>query len=161
NPILALGNGSLDGWYMSVDKIGLKFWKNAFKESFMNGKVVLPPSGGNYAEKDKIDYHCTLTKPANSGIAFEFGMELQDCVGFKAYVANAHLFVGSKIIVSGGGGNPFKAEAILSGGLTLSSPKVGAIPEIQLGGMKFTNMKISSSGSQVFSPGHFEMGIGA
>jgi hypothetical protein len=47
NPVLAIGDGNLAGWYYSIDNINVNIWKSSFKSSGMDGKVVLPISGGS------------------------------------------------------------------------------------------------------------------
>lgn len=161
NNVLTLGNGSLDGWFVSIDQISLNFWKNSFKASSMTGKVVLPPSGKDFLSPiNQIDYTCTLTKPAGQGLAFEMNATPKGNIEFNALWTTVSITNASKITVKAGGGEKFSATAILHGSMVLKTD-IDKLPDLTLGTLTFQNMKISTQKDpEYFSPGQIDFSTG-
>ncbi|NRF39478.1 hypothetical protein [Pedobacter foliorum] len=156
--ILTVGEGSLDGWFLSIDEIGLNFWKNSFKKSYLKGKLVLPPSGSEYSKtNNQIDYSCTLTKPAGEAMAFEFSANPKNDLNFSALWTTVNIDKSSKITVRVDG-DGFKAEALLTGSMAFKTD-IAKLPKLTLGEMTFQNMKISSR-SPYFEPGQIDFHTG-
>lgn len=156
--ILTLGDGSLDGWFLSIEEIGLNFWKNSFKKSYLKGKLVLPPSGSQHSNtNNQIDYSCTLTKPAGEAMAFEFSANPKNNLNFSALWTTVNIDKTSKITVRVDG-DGFKAEALLTGSMALKTD-IAKLPKLTLGEMTFQNMKISSR-SPYFEPGQIDFHTG-
>ncbi|MCA5004536.1 hypothetical protein [Sphingobacterium bovistauri] len=159
--ILTLDEGVLDGWYFSIDEININIFKNSFTNGQMLGKLMLPISGEKSAENQRkeIDYSCTLSKAQGSNLAFQFNVTVQKDLDFSAFWAKGAIREGSNILIKAGGGEDFLAEATLHGSMSIVAD-IGDLPDISLGYIGFSNMKISSRG-QVFSPGQYSAGIGS
>lgn len=140
--LLQIGNGSLGGWYYSIDNLGISIINNAFKSGGMDGKLVLPVSDVNH-QNAELDYHSTLTNGANgAGIQFQFVMAPKDNLDFAVWAATAQVEKTSNITVSAGGGQDFSAVATLNGRLTIDAnlPVVGKVnfAKMQFEQFKFT-----------------------
>lgn len=156
--ILSIGDGSLDGWFLSIKEVGLSFWKNSFKKSYLKGKLVLPPSGSEYnTSNNQIDYSCTLTKAAGKAMAFEFTADPKDDLNFSALWTTVKIDATSKITVVADG-DGFKAEALLNGSMVFKTD-IAKLPKLTLGEMTFQNMKISSK-APYFDPGQIDFHTG-
>lgn len=140
--LLQIGNGSLGGWYYSIDNLGISIINNAFKSGGMDGKLVLPVSDVNH-QNAELDYHSTLTNGANgAGIQFQFVMAPKDNLDFAVWAATAQVEKTSNITVSAGGGQDFSAVATLNGHLSIDAnlPVVGKVnfAKMQFEQFKFT-----------------------
>jgi len=148
NNILSISDGSLDGWYFSIDAFNINFWKNSFKNSQLKGKIVLPLSKKPDVS-NQLDYTCTLSKPANSNLEFAFIIKPKDGVSFDALWAKTHfaggnnVSEGSIIEISKKNNEGFKAAATLNGTMDIVA-KIDPIPDINLAAIKFQNFKIHS-----------------
>ncbi|GGI23850.1 hypothetical protein GCM10008119_09720 [Pedobacter mendelii] len=156
---LTLGDGSLGGWFFSVDNIGINFFKSKLTSGSMVGKLMLPASGDQTAEtRNQLEYSTTLTAPAGQGLSFQFTVKTKNDLEFSALWAHARIDNGSNILISAGS-NGFKAEATIHGELTVDA-EIPHLDDITLGYMRFQNMKFSTEGT-LFSPGNFDMGVGS
>ncbi|MBE8720879.1 hypothetical protein [Sphingobacterium pedocola] len=156
--ILGIGNGSLDGWFLSIDEVGLNFWKNSFKESYLAGKLVLPPSGSNATnQNNQIDYTCTLTKPAGESMAFQFTATARRDLAFEALWTKVNISSSSNILVRVDG-EGFIATATLHGDMKFQTD-IAKLPKLTLGELTFQNMKISSR-APLFDPGQIDFHTG-
>lgn len=150
NNILNINDGSLDGWYFSIDQFKIDFWKNTFKSSSLNGKIVLPLSK-NPVASNQLDYSCTLSKAANSNLQFGFVISPKDGVSFDVLWAKSHLGSGTIIEITKKANDGFKASATLCGTLDITA-QIDPIPDINLVAIKFQNLKFHSE-APYFVPG--------
>jgi hypothetical protein len=98
--IITLGDGSLAGWYASVDTVKLDFWKSTFKNSSLVGRLVLPPSGSEIGNKiNQLDYKCLLTNPKDKPLQFQFTVKPKNDMQFKAFYAKLTIAATSQILV--------------------------------------------------------------
>ncbi|MHC8948600.1 hypothetical protein [Sphingobacterium hungaricum] len=156
--VLTIGEGSLDGWFLSVDEVGLNFWKNSFKQSYLKGKLVLPPSGSNATNaNNQIDYSCTLTKPAGEAMAFQFKAAPKENLSFEALWTQVNIHKSSNILVEVDG-EGFIATAELHGDMKFQT-NIDKLPKLTLGELSFQNMKISSR-APLFDPGQIDFHTG-
>ena len=161
-PILAIGNGNLGGWYYSIDNINLQIIDNGFTSGGMVGKVLLPISDKTKTNQE-LDYSCVISN--NNGLKYDFTVNQKSDLDFPIWNGNAVLESTSNIHISGGAGVAFSANATLNGHLTIG----GDLPEIghvDFAHMKFENLVFSTSpnyvsvGSFVFSLGSPQHSIG-
>lgn len=156
--LLSLGEGSLDGWYASIDQIGLRFWKNSFKQSYMNGELVLPPSGSDTSHVNRISYTSTLTKSASQGISFQMKALPKKGLQFSALWTTINIDAASNILVKGGGGESFEATATLHGDMVFKT-NINKLPDLTLGELRFRNMELSTR-PDYFKPGQIDFNTG-
>jgi hypothetical protein len=101
--IISIGDGSLAGWYASVDTVRLNFWKSIFKSSVMTGKLVLPPSGSTGADinnkKNQLDYRCLLTNAKDKPFSYQFTVKPKDDIDFKVFYAKVKIDATSNILI--------------------------------------------------------------
>lgn len=97
NNILEIGKGSLDGWYYSIDRFQIDIWKNSFKQSSLKGKVVLPVSNAHTNTTNQLDYTCTLSKPTQGGLDFEFKIFPANKIDFDIFWASGQIEQSSSI----------------------------------------------------------------
>ena len=161
--LLALDDGSLDGWYFSVDRIEVNFFKSSFINGGMNGRLMLPVSG-NFVKNDagkqrqkELNYTCNLSSPEGQSMMYSFMVTLKNNIDFQAWWAHASIGGGSNILISGGGGESFTATASLNGSLSIVA-EIPKLPNIALGHVSFTNMQLSTKDG--FTPGQFSVGLG-
>lgn len=152
NNILSIDKGSLDGWYFSIESFKLHLWKNTFKSSSLNGKVVLPLSNSN-GTPNQLDYTCTLSKPANESMQFGFIIQQKNNIDIDIFWAKGNIHSSSLIMLSIVNGK-FLAKAILCGDLSLK-PEINGFPDIKLAEVKFRDLKFQSA-EPFFSPGEMQ-----
>lgn len=158
--LVELGNGSLDGWYASVDAVGLQFWKNSLKSGYMRGKLVLPASGDDLATANQIDYTCNLTKPANSDLQFELVAQPKNGLNFKALWTTVNIDNASKITVAKRGQERISATAVLHGSMAFKTD-IKHLPDLTLGSLTFEDMKLSTQANpRYFDPGRIRFQTG-
>ena len=143
NNILALGDGSLDSWYFSIDQFKLDLWKNTFKSSSLKGKIVLPLSHDYSNTSNQLDYTCTLSKPSNQSLGFSFVIQPKADITFDIFWAKTRLTEGTSITVEKRGGQDFLAKAALFGRMDIM-PDIQDIPNIKLAEIKFQNLRVQS-----------------
>jgi hypothetical protein len=143
NNILSIGDGSMDTWYYSIDQFKIDIWKNTFKQSSLNGKLVLPLSKEHTNASNQLNYTCTLSKPANSPLDFNFIIEPKDNVGFDLFWASGNLGPGTNIQILKKGNGDFEAKSVLFGQLTLRT-EIDNLPDIKLAEINFQNFKLQS-----------------
>ncbi len=151
NNIMSISDGSLDGWYFSIDQFKIDFWKNTFKKSSLNGKLVLPVSKDQTTASNQLDYVCTLSNPANSSLEFNFVITPKDQVAFNVFWAKGNLTQGTNIQISKKGDGKFIASAALFGQLTVQS-EIKDLPDIKIAEVKFQNLFFQSQ-EPYFTPG--------
>ncbi len=138
--ILSIGDGSLSGWYYSIDSLSVEFINNSLSQSTMGGKVVLPISGNNpNSSGSQLNYTCNLTSPANKGMNLQFLIKPKDNVNFQLVVAKMNIDKSSTIEINlGGNGNYAKTD--LSGTLSIGINK----PKISFKAVKFQGLQIQT-----------------
>ncbi|TAK35644.1 MAG: hypothetical protein EPO28_14440, partial [Saprospiraceae bacterium] len=156
NNLLTLDQGTLGGWYFSMDHIGLKFLNNSFVSGGLNGRLVLPISGNNTGDPNtQLDYTCTLSHPAGQ-MNFQFVIQLKNNLQVPIWYARADIRQGSNITVSVAGG-AFEAVATLSGGLNIEAD-IAPVGPIRFAQLEFENMRISTK-PQYFLVDKFYTGL--
>ncbi|WP_028297358.1 hypothetical protein [Olivibacter sitiensis] len=143
--ILDIGDGSMDGWYASIDNINLEFFKSAFKTSKMTGKMVLPASTDYSNTSNQLDYTATLTTPQNGeGLSYNFTITPKDNLAFNALFMKVNLNSNSEIVASGSSSESLTAKATLFGKLSISNTsdmKVPGIGRVELPGVTFEHLE--------------------
>lgn len=116
--VLSLDDGSLDGWYCSVDAINIKMFNSSLIAGGMTGRLILPISD-KQNPKNTILYDCTLSSEHDkSGLAFQFTARPKADLDFSAWWA--HFNIGNlAIIVDNKENETFKARATLSGHISI------------------------------------------
>ncbi len=145
--VLTIGEGSMDGWYASIEKVTLNIFKSAFKSSTMTGKLVLPASTDYANASNQLDYTAELATPNDGGLAYQFKIHPKDNLVLNALFMQVNLDSRTEITVSGGGGNPLVARANLNGSLTISNDPMSAIKipgvgKLKMLGVGFENLKL-------------------
>lgn len=151
--ILALGNGSLGGWYASVDKVGINIFKSGFKESVMGGKFVLPGTKDHTNASNQLDYKAMLTSKLGDGnkISYKFIVEEKDNIAFDVLFMTLNLD-NCDLIVEGDLSSTPKANLTLSGRFSISNDplskvEVPGIKNIHLPDIRFNNLRLMTYGS--------------
>ncbi|HWB28013.1 MAG TPA: hypothetical protein VG738_21215 [Chitinophagaceae bacterium] len=150
--LLQVGNGSLGGWYYSIDNLGITIINNSFKNGGMDGKLVLPVSDISH-QNAELDYHSTLSEAQdNGGIQFQFVIAPKNNLDFALWLATAQIDQSSNITVTAGAGQDFSAVATLNGHISIDAtlPVVGKVNFAQV---KFQQMKLSTAG-----PNYLDLG---
>ncbi len=98
NIISNIEEGSLGGWYASLDKVSLLFFKSGFRQSALEGKVVLPASDRTRTA-NRMVYHAKLNSPSNAPMNYEFSITPVNNMTFDALYMNVTLFNTSSITV--------------------------------------------------------------
>lgn len=117
--LLEIGKGSLDGWHASIDQVNIVFFRSAFKESSMKGKLVLPASTRFKDTRNQLDYTANLTN-ANGNFGYSFVVKPKKDLLFDVLVMKVEIFDNSSIIISSGEGNSGAyAKAELNGKVSI------------------------------------------
>ena len=151
NNIMSISDGSLDGWYYSIDQFKINIWKNTFKSSGMNGKLVLPVSKDYKDASNQLDYSCTLSKPTNSDLEYNFKIFPKDNIAFNVFWAKCKLIEGTNIQIIKTNNEKFMAKAVLFGKLAVQ-PQIGNFPNVNIVEIKFENIGFQSQAPYV-TPG--------
>lgn len=151
NNVMSISDGSIDGWYYSIDQFKINIWKNTFKSSSMNGKIVLPISVEYKEVANQLNYTCTLSKPANSNIEYSFKIMPKDNIAFNVLWAKCNLSEGTSIQIVKVDNKNFVAKAVLHGSLTVQA-NIADFPKIDLAGVKFQGLTFQSQ-APYFKPG--------
>lgn len=154
--ILTIDNGSLDGWYYSIDEIFCEFWKNTFKQSGMKGKLVLPLSREHTIPENHLEYTCTLSKPVGQDLQFNFIIRPKKNIAWNVLWAEANLDIGTRIQVLKDGAG-WKVEAALFGNFAIV-PDIKEYVSIRLADIKFKDFRVMSN-SPYFDPGQSEANL--
>lgn len=118
--VVSLDDGSLGGWYCSVDKINIKLLNSAYKSGGLYGKVVLPLSDKNNIQS-QIDYSCTLSAIDNGNdLSYEFALKQKNDLDFSAWWAHINLSNCSIRVTNNNESKSIAASADLSGSLSLA-----------------------------------------
>ncbi|RYD52637.1 MAG: hypothetical protein EOP52_00365 [Sphingobacteriales bacterium] len=155
--ILSLDDGTLDGWYFSVDKFQLQITKNSFDSGGLYGRVELPVS--EHSSGAQLEYTCTLTskKSANGSVTdFQFVVQPKNDVSFKLWVAKAKIAPSSYIKVSYTNSD-LLALARINGDISIDA-KIDGVPKISFTAVKIDSLTISSQ-APYFNPGNTHFGF--
>lgn len=119
NNVLSIDDGSLGGWYCSVDQINIKLLNSSYKTGGLNGKIVLPFSDRTRAQS-QIAYTCTLSSSATGGgLSYQFIAQQTTDVDFSAWFAHINLNNCSIEVTNNNSSNTTIASADVSGKLSL------------------------------------------
>jgi hypothetical protein len=117
--VLSLDDGSLGGWYCSVDQIGIKLLNSAYKSGGLSGRLVLPFSDKNNSQS-QIGYTCTLSSSGTNGkLTYEFVAKQTGDIDFSAWWAHINLNNCSILVGNDNPDGSLLASADLSGKLSL------------------------------------------
>lgn len=117
--VVNIGDGSLGGWYCSVDHIGITLLNSSFTGGGMGGQLILPFSDHNNAQS-RIGYTCTLTSsPDGGGLTYQFSAIQQNDVDFSAWWAHINLNNCAILVTNNTADGHTRASADLSGKLSL------------------------------------------
>ncbi len=147
--VLELLNGSMGGWYASVDNVNLQFFKSAFKASSMTGKVVLPASKNVNLPQNQLSYSATLTSSSQQGLAYEFKVDpTHGELNFDALFMRVKLTEGTAIRVKGSTNEELKADMNMNGELSIinnaNGTKIAGIGKLSLPYLKFSGLKFQT-----------------
>jgi hypothetical protein len=149
--VFAINNGNLDGWYYSLDEIGIMFFNGSMVKGFANGKLILPISGNPVSNATQLDYTNTLSRQgADKHIAYQFVIKPKDDVIVPIWKATCNLDKTSNITVSVGintiNNSKLAAQATLDGKITFKTPEIagGIVPSYDLKLMEFQKLKFQS-----------------
>jgi hypothetical protein len=119
NNVLSLDNGSLGGWYCSVDQINIKLLNSAYKTGGLSGKLILPFSDRTNTQS-QITYSCTLSSSGTgTGLTYQFVAQQANDIDFSAWWAHIDLSNCSILVTNNNATNSTVASADLSGKLSL------------------------------------------
>jgi len=147
NNVLSIGNGSLGGWYYSIDNISLSFLNSSFQKSSMLGKVLLPISGNDLGKtSNQIDYSCTLSSQpgadGSSGLNFQFVVQPKNAIDVPIWMAQLNIDGSSSIAVSYQNGQ-IHATTNISGKLNINA-KVDPVGTINFNLMEVQGLTVST-----------------
>ena len=141
--VLAINDGSLNGWYYSLDTVSVRFVNTSFIKGGLNGKLLLPVSGSpNNSSQDELDYTCTLSKPpsADSSMKFQFVIQPKNDIHASLWAATLTLDKTSNITVSNKN-NTFNASATLNGDISIEAD-LSPIPKIDFKAVQFQDLEL-------------------
>lgn len=119
NNIVSIGDGSLGGWYCSVDEINIKLLNSSYKTGGMFGRVILPFSDKDNVQS-QIGYSCTLSALNNGGnLQYQFVAKQKNDIDFSAWWAHINLNNCSIQATNNSATHNTVASADLSGKLSL------------------------------------------
>lgn len=143
SPLLDIGNGSMSGWYASIDEINLQFFKSGFRQSAMKGKVVLPGTGEHTASANQLNYTSLLSYSTGENMKYSFNVVPKSNLKFNVLFAEAVITDNSTISIQVDGQNGFLAKTNLNGKISISnlvsadkSPIGLRLPEMELRNFK-------------------------
>ncbi|NDU98521.1 hypothetical protein [Spirosoma terrae] len=172
-PLIALGEGSLGGWYCSTDQLSLTFVQSSFTGGGLNGLVVLPifkyTAGDNAGKSSVWPWTCTYTKDEQKGSSFQFVVSPKNDAEVDIWKAKLSIEKEGQTLKTLKNGQPnvtaitatyndvgFNAKAVLNMTLSLNTGILIA-PNMKVEGLTFqTN---PPSGEDVFDPGAFTAGL--
>ncbi len=137
--ILGIGDGSLDGWYYSVDKIYGSIIKNSFSEAGMKGKMVLPVSPNT--AQNQLDYTSTLSSSSTGKLGFQFVIQPKNNIDVPLWYSKFELYNTSNITVEYEG-DEFRASTDLSGKMDIVADIESIHVTYKL--MEFEHLKLMS-----------------
>lgn len=153
--VISLSNGSLAGWYCSIDDINIKFLNSSFKEGGLYGQVILPFSNKD-SKQSQIDYSCTLSSAAvGGGFTYQFVARPKNDIDFSAWWARFKISNGS-IMVSNASGEVI-ASANLSGSLNIEGKVDGYQIGLEL--IKIEELQIQTKGPDFVKVKNATMGF--
>lgn len=130
--VLSIGDGSLGGWYCSLDKIAVKFLNSSYKTGGLFGKLILPFSDKDNVQS-QIDYSCTLSPSKENGVlTYEFVAKQKNDIDFSAWWAHFNINNSSIKVINGNAGSSAVASADLSGALNLQGNVFGNKIDLKL-----------------------------
>ncbi len=154
--LLSIGDGSLAGWYASIDTLEFDFWKNTLSSSRMIGRMVLPPSGSDYAVSDnQLQYTCLLVNNDNRPMDFQFAIQPKENrdLAFKVWYMKLRLDGSSQISVrtKADSSGDLVAQANLNGvlGIDDKDQRIPGIVAVSMPDIEFTNLGISTEAPYV------------
>ncbi|MBL7828045.1 MAG: hypothetical protein JNJ57_15550 [Saprospiraceae bacterium] len=157
NDILKAGEGGDGHWQFSVDRLFVRFLKNAFHSGGFNGKLILPITSRN--EQSSLLYTSVLSY-ANSGFSYQFIVEPEKEIEVDLFAAYFKLARNSNIQISAGGGRGFEASAVLSGEFRIGGRFDSQLPRIDIAHVTFQNLGLTTV-HPYYTPGKFQGGLGS
>lgn len=151
--ILSVDQGSMGGWYFSIDQFIVSFLNSSFQTSQMKGALVLPIFKDPTNKSSRLDYKSTFTSNASEGgLAFE--MTAADSSGdMQSEVWKAKLSLrGSSITARYNASTGFVAKAVLNGTIGIDAGPLN-IP-----GATFQGVVLSTA-APYFQVDNFHMGL--
>ncbi|GAA4410868.1 hypothetical protein GCM10023187_36000 [Nibrella viscosa] len=169
-PLIALGDGSMGGWYCSTEQLSLTFLQSSFVSGGLNGQVVLPIfkyNTGDDASKPSVwPWTCTYTKVGES---FQFVVSPKNDAYVDLWKAQLTIQKQGKALTVLKNGQPnttaitatynasgFNAKAVLNMTLSLNTGVVVA-PGMSVEGLAFQTSP--PAGEDFFDPGLFTAGL--
>ena len=117
--VVSIDDGSLGGWYCSVDQINIKLLNSSYKTGGLNGKLVLPFSDRTKAQS-QIAYSCNLSSAeSGSGLTYQFIAQQTNDIDFSAWWAHINLNNCSIEVTNNNATHSTVASADVSGKLSL------------------------------------------
>lgn len=113
--ILPVDQGSMGGWYFSIDQFMVSFLNSSFQTSQMKGALVLPIFNDPKNKSSQLDYKSTITSNASDGgLAFELSAEPTSDMHSDVWKAKLNL-TGSSVKAQYNASAGFVAKATLNG----------------------------------------------
>jgi len=156
NNVLDINNGSLKGWYYSIDNIDVKFVNSSYISGGMSGKVLLPISGSPQQNpQDELNYTCTLIQPSEGvgSLSFQFVIQPKNGLHADLWGATINLDPTSNITVTTNNNN-LNAIANLNGNISIQT-NLSPIPNINLKGIQFQNLQLTTQSPYISSNATF------
>ena len=152
--VIEIGNGSMDGWYASIDNVNIEFFNSGFKSSSMTGKLALPGTANHTLPTNQLDYSASLTTAQNSTgeIAFNFSITNKNGIAFDALYTTISLNQQTEFVITGSSSKPLQAYANLNGTLSLSNDPLSAIKVPGIGQLHFPEVKFENLKLMTVSP---------
>jgi hypothetical protein len=141
-PIIKFDDGSLDGWYFSLDNIGITFFDKSFVNAKARGRVGLPISGKD--EKSALAYTSSLSPNKTTGkLSYNFNVEPTGKVSAEVWAATMSVNADSRLDITIGdpavNAGKLMVKAKLNGGLAFAPTS-----KFSLDLLKINNLVIQS-----------------
>ena len=156
NNVLDINNGSLGGWYYSIDNIDVRFVNSSYISGGMSGKVLLPTSGSPQQNpQDELNYTCTLSEPSsgNGSLNFQFVIQPKNGLHADLWDATVNLDPTSNITIANNNNN-LNATANLNGNISIQA-NLSPIQNINLAGIQFQNIQLKTQSPYISSNATF------
>ncbi len=150
-PVIRYEDGSLDGWYFSLETIGITFFDGTFIKANADGKIGLPITDKD--QQSALVYTNTMSPaPAGGGLTYQFRAKPVNDLNVPIWWSKISLKNTSEVIVSVGDKTPANltgklfAKATLHGDISMKSPGkiAGIIPSISFSLLHFENFVVQS-----------------
>lgn len=140
--VINYGDGSLDGWYFSLDNIDVTFFDGVFIKASAAGKIGLPITDGK--EQSALAYTNTISPNGSTGkLEYLFNIKPTGDLNIAIWKAGMTIKESSVISVSVASGDVV-AKADINGNITFKPEIGGLLSDVKLDLMDIEHLVVQS-----------------